>query len=196
MKISIIELIYKNGCRQGTHFAGVRYEGFMNYTKNFIVAVLSTAMASGIVSAQDENAASAKQTPIVDEFSLVMRNLMKRAQSDKQSVSPASPIHKLGEKVGEIQALLNRSDSELSNASQLESKSLIPQSEMMQIQELENLQAKIELDEERQLAELLITKAKIASLKKSIKNEKQRLALEKASKGVDAALKLVEGEEK
>ena len=160
----------------------------------FTISILISALASGALYAQDEKAAGIKQTPIVDEFSLVMRKLMKRAQADEGSNPPASSINKLGTKVDEIQALLNQSDSEISNAAQYESDSMVPRSETMQIQELENLKAKIERDEERQLAELLITKAKIASIQKNIKNEKRRLALEKAGKGVDAALKIVEGD--
>lgn len=160
----------------------------------FGIPILISALASGALYAQDEKAASTNQTPIVDEFSLVMRKLMKRAQADQSSNQPASSINKLGTKVDEIQALLNQSDSEISNAAQYESDSMVPRSETMQIQELENLKAKIEQDEERQLAELLITKAKIASIQKNIKNEKRRLALEKAGKGVDAALKIVEGD--
>lgn len=160
----------------------------------FTIPIMISALASGALYAQDEKAVNANKTPIVDEFSLVMRKLMKRAQADQSSPPPPSSINKLGTKVDEIQALLNQSDSEISNAAQYESDSMVPRSETMQIQELENLKAKIEMDEERQLAELLITKAKIASIQKNIKNEKRRLALEKAGKGVDAALKIVEGD--
>ncbi len=161
----------------------------------FTLPILISALASGALYAQDEKAASANQTPIVDEFSLVMRNLMKRAQSDEENISPSSPIRKLDQKVVQIQALLNQSDSEISNVTQYESDGMVSDNETMKIQELEKLKAKIEVDEERQLAELLITKAKIASIQKNIKNEKRRLALEKAGKGVDAALKIVKGKE-
>ena len=160
----------------------------------FALPILISALASSALNAQDENASSANQTPIVDEFSLVMRNLMKQAQSDEEKVSPSSPIHKLDKKVVQIQALLNQSDSEISNVTQYENDGMASENETMKIQELENLKTKIEMDEERQLAELLITKAKIASIQKNIKNEKRRLALEKAGKGVDAALKIVEGD--
>ena len=166
----------------------------MKLKRYFALPILISALASGVLNAQDEKAAGVNQTPIVDEFSLVMRRLMKRAQNDQSSTPPESSMNKFGSKVDEIQALLNQSDSEVSNAAQYESDSMVPRSETMQIQELENLKAKIEMDEERQLAELLITKAKIASIQKNIKNEKRRLALEKAGKGVDAALKIVEGD--
>lgn len=165
----------------------------MNYRQTVALSALVATLASGILHAQDEKTDSEKNSPIVDEFSLVMRNLMKRAQVNPKGTSSSTPVHKLESKVDEIQALFNQSDIVVSKASEIQSDSSIPQNESAQIEELEKLQAQIEEDEERQLAELLITKAKIASIKKNIKSEKQRLALEKAAAGVDAALKLVEG---
>lgn len=165
----------------------------INLKRYLATSILISALGSGILYAQDKKTANAEKIPIADEFSLVMRNFMKRAQASQNRTPPTPSSNKLSTKVDEIQALLNQSESELSKAAKLESDSLIPKSETMQIQELENLKAKMEMDEERQLAELLITKAKIASIQKNIKSEKQRLALEKAGKGVDAALKLVAG---
>lgn len=159
----------------------------------FAASILVSAIGSGVLYAQDEKTAKAEKTPIADEFSLVMRSFMKRAQAGQNRTPPASSMNKLGTKVDGIQALLNQSESELTNVAKLESDSQIPKSETMQIQELENLKVKMEMDEERQLAELLITKAKIASIQKNIKSERRRLALKKAEKGVDAALKIVEG---
>lgn len=166
----------------------------MNIRQSLVASILVATLTSGILNAQDEKAESAQKGPIVDEFSLVMRNLLKRAKAGEKGTPALIPDHNLDSKVDEIQALLNKSDNEVSKASLLQSGTLIPQSESLEIQELEKLKAKIELDEERQLAALLITKAKIASIRKNIKNEKQRLALEKAGKGVDAALKIVGGE--
>lgn len=166
----------------------------MKYKQSFVASVMVVAMSSGILYAQDEKTESAQKGPIVDEFSLVMRNLLKRAKAGEKGTPAVIPDHNLGVKVDEIQALLNKSDNEVSKASLLQSDTLIPQSESLEIQEMEKLKAKIELDEERQLAALLITKAKIASIRKNIKSEKQRLALEKAGAGVDAALKIVGGE--
>lgn len=168
----------------------------MKYKQSFVISVMAAALFSGILNAQDEKAKSVNNPPIVDEFSLVMRNLLKRAKAGEKGTPAVIPDHNLDSKVDEIQALLNKSDNEVSKASRLQSGTLIPQSESLEIQELEKLKAKIELDEERQLAALLITKAKIASIRKNIKNEKQRVALEKAGKGVDAALKIVGGEKK
>ncbi len=164
----------------------------MNFKQSFLISTLTAIFLSVSIIAQEEKPESVKEAPIVDEFSLVMRNFMKRAKLGNAAVSNDSADSKLDSKVDGIQALLNQSDSELSKASLLKSDKLVPPSESLQIQELEKLQAKIEEDEEKQVAELLITKAKIASIKKNIKSEKQRLALEKASASVETALKLFE----
>lgn len=165
----------------------------MYYKQTVALSTLMVILLSGNLYAQDEKTAGEKKSPIVDEFSLVMRNLMKRADVNPNGVSSSTPVHKLDAKVVEIQTLFNKSDAEVFKASEIQSDSLVSQSESLQIQELEKLQAQIEEDEERQVTELLITKAKIASIKKNIRSEKQRLALEKAGEGVDAALRLVEG---
>ncbi len=157
----------------------------------FIVLVLMWAPASSF--AQEEKKESINNTPVVDEFSLVMRNLLKRAQVEPKDVSKGPSVSGLKNKVDDIQALLTRSDEQVANASRLKSKSMVQQSDSLEKAEVSKFQDKLAAERERQMGQLLITKAKIAFAKKAITNEKQRQAVEKADKAVQAALKLIEG---
>ena len=168
----------------------------MTIIQYLVTTIMATSVIAGIACAQDENDENAnKEQPIVDEFSLVMRNLLNRAHPKPADEKATVPTHKLEAKVDEIQSLLNKSDKQVARASKLKVISSLHQSENKQSQEIEKMKLKLAAEAERQLAQLTITKAKIASIKKSVKDEKQRKALDRADKAVQAALKLIAGKE-
>lgn len=169
----------------------------MNYKANIITVILSSALMTSVAFSQDEEATkSKKEAPVVGEFSTVMRNLMNRAKANGKDSPDKAPQKKFDVKVDEIQTILNKSDRQVAEAAKINKKASISKSADLEDSEVAVLKAEIEEDKVKHVIELQKTKSKIADIEKTIKDEKKKLALRRANKAVEKALKLLEKEKK
>lgn len=171
----------------------------MRYSLKFFAIVMVSSLVAPVVSAQDEEGTKADteagaiaKAPVPDEFSRVMRNLMQRAKSNKDKTSKESPSSKLDSKVDDIQSVLNKSDEQVANVERMKSSMSSSPSHSLEDKEVETLKTQIKVDKALQVKQLLATKAKIAQVRKTITDEKKKLALDKANASVEKALKLLE----